>query len=371
MTYISRRWLLRATPVLGAIALTLNQNKRSVARNTSIRISPPGLSAEETLKRALDAGKLTVALMPDEWANYANLIAAFVQKYTLPVQVIDAKGNANTVLAALRDSANSGKNAPDVIDVPFASGVQAKREGLLTPYLPASWHKIPSFLKDAQGYWAGTHFGVLTFEYNSKVIPSPPQNWLDLLKPEYKDTFALAGDPRTVPLATNSVYSAALAVGGPRDSGRSGLSFFSRLKKAGTLLPTLATPATVESGKTPITFRWDYQALQHRDKTDNKIKVVIPQRGTLARFFVQGVNALAPNPYGARLWLDFLHSDEGQLLLLKGYARSTWFGDLARRGVIPPEQMDKLPPAADYATTIFPGFNQTAKALKTIVEGWA
>ena len=67
----------------------------------------------------------------------------------------------------------------------------------------------------------------------------------------------------------------------------------------------------------------------------------------------------------------FLHSDEGQLLLLKGYARSTWFGDLARRGVIPPEQMDKLPPAADYAATIFPGFNQTAKALKTIVEGWA
>lgn len=332
----------------------------------------PLLPPAETLKRALDGGKLNVALTPDEWANYAGLIGAFTQKYALPVNQIDVKGNANAVLSALSNSRTAGVDAPDVIDVPFASGVQATRERLLSPYLPASWTKIPAFMKDRQGYWASSHFSVLTFEFNSDVIPNPPHNWADLLKPEYKGTFALPGDPRKLPLAANAVYSAALAAGGARarNSGRVGLNFFAQLKQAGTLLPQFATPESLRSGKTPLTFRWDYQALRDRDQTANHIRAIIPERGKLARFFVQGINALAPNPYAARLWLDFLHSDEGQLQLLKGYARSTWFGDLVRRGVVPTEQLQKLLPAQDYARASFPSVSQAAAALKTIAEGW-
>ncbi len=378
MSHISRRTLLRAIPALGAATLLLRRTTPTQATGTrvpamDIRVLPP----TETLKRALDVGKLNVALMPDEWANYGGLIEAFTQKYALPVNRIDVKGNANAVLTALRASPKTKTDAPDVIDVPLANGIQAKLDGLLSPYLPASWAKIPAFLKDRQGYWAGSHFGVLTFEFNSEMVSNPPRNWSDLLKPEYKGRFALAGDPRKLPLAANTIYSAALAANESRGrrarriaTGGDGLNFFNQLQQAGTLLPTFATPATVDSGKTPITFRWDYQALHDRDQTANKIRAVIPERGVLARFFVQGINALSPNPYGARLWLDFLHSDEGQLQLLKGYARSTWFGDLVRRGVIPREQMEKLLPAQDYVRMTFPGVKQAAAALKTIAEGW-
>ena len=364
MKRISRRTVLRAAPLLSAAALFGRQPTDAQATGVPLR------SPAETRQRALDAGNLTVALVPNDWANYAGVIKAFTQKFGLPVQTIDVKGNANAALDALRKSGKTETHPLDVVDLPLAAGVQAKIEGLLTPYFPASWARIPAFLKDRQGFWAGSHFGVLTFEVNSEVIPTPPQDWADLLKPEFKDTFALAGDPRKLPLATNSVFSAALAASGPRANGRSGLDFFRQLKKAGTLLPTVATPETLNNGKTPITFIWDYQALQARDQSPNKIKVVVPKHGVLAKVMVQGVNARAANPYGARLWLDFLHSDEGQLLLLKGYARSTWFGNLTRRGVIPAEQLEKLPAAADYTQTIFPSVKQAAAALKTIVDGW-
>ena len=46
-------------------------------------------------------------------------------------------------------------------------------------------------------------------------------------------------------------------------------------------------------------------------------------------------------------------SDEGQNLYLKGYAHPIRFNDMAKRGVIPQDMMDKLPPAENYAKAVF------------------
>ena len=37
-----------------------------------------------------------------------------------------------------------------------------------------------------------------------------------------------------------------------------------------------------------------------------------------ARYYCQAINATAPHPWAARLWQEFLYSDQGQLLWLKG-----------------------------------------------------
>ena len=42
----------------------------------------------------------------------------------------------------------------------------------------------------------------------------------------------------------------------------------------------------------------------------------------------QAVNATAPHPWAARLWQEFLYSDQGQILWLKGYAHPARFNDL-------------------------------------------
>src|SRR5262249_42801260 len=149
-----------------------------------------------------------------------------------------------------------------------------------------------------------------------------PQDWSDLLKPEYRGQIALSGDPTASSQALSSVWAAALGTGGSLDDPVPGLQLFKQLNDAGNLLPVIAKPATIAKGETPISLRWDYNALANRDNTAGNpgIAVIIPRSGSLAGVYVQAISAYAPRPNAARLWMEFLYSDEGQLIWLKGYA---------------------------------------------------
>ena len=363
MKKISRRAALRAMQVLGATAWAAPFTLRTAFA------SAPSLHPEQTIKAAQAEGRLNVALAPNDWANYTEIIAAFTKKYGIEVKAIDLKGDSANVLPLLKQASADANDTVDVTDVNLSVGMMAQQQGLLQAYKPIGWDKIPRVLKDLRGFWAGSHFGVLAFEVNRAVVKNPPKNWADLLKPEYKGQFALAGDPHKSALAMSSVLSAGRANGGTASAG---LRFFDQLNKAGTLLPGIATPQTIAGGQTPITFRWDYHAMGDRDKflTQADIGIVVPQRGVVARVFVQGIGALAPHPNAARTWLNFLYSDEGQLLLLKGYARSTWFADLLRRNIIPSELLAKLPAPSAYARTFFPSPAQLAAARQVITKSW-
>jgi len=114
-----------------------------------------------------------------------------------------------------------------------------KTDGLLQPYKVSVWETIPSELADPDGYWYGDYYGVMAFEVNSSLVKNVPQDWPDLLKPEYTGQVALAGDPGTSSQAINGVYAAALAGGGSADNAAPGLEFFSRLNQAGNFVPVI------------------------------------------------------------------------------------------------------------------------------------
>ena len=71
----------------------------------------------------------------------------------------------------------------------------------------------------------------------------------------------------------------------------------------------------------------------------------MPKTGVVAGVYVQAISAYAPHPNAAKLWMEYLYSDEGQLGWLKGYCHPIRFNDLAKNGKIPEELLDKLPPA--------------------------
>jgi len=72
----------------------------------------------------------------------------------------------------------------------------------------------------------------------------------------------------------------------------------------------------------------------------------------------------------ARLWQDFLFSDQGQILWLKGFAHPARFNDLAKRGKIPKALLNALPPAALYAKAKFASVAQQTAAKNLIVAQW-
>jgi putative spermidine/putrescine transport system substrate-binding protein len=101
-----------------------------------------------------------------------------------------------------------------------------------------------------------------------------------------------------------------------------------------------------------------------------KWKVLVPSDGVYGGYYCQAINATAPHPFTARLWQEFLYSDQGQILWLKGYAHPARFTDLAGRKVIPKALLAKLPSAAIYNKVKFASLVQISKAAAQIKAEW-
>ncbi|MBN2811299.1 MAG: ABC transporter substrate-binding protein, partial [Spirochaetales bacterium] len=116
----------------------------------------------------------------------------------------------------------------------------------------------------------------------------------------------------------------------------------------------------------------DYNALSNRDKCagNPEISVIVPETGVVAGVYVQAISAYAPHPAAAKLWMEFLYSDEGQLIWLKGYGHPARFNDLANRNAIPQELADKLPPAEAYAKAVFPSLADQDAAKAAVASKW-
>jgi putative spermidine/putrescine transport system substrate-binding protein len=231
---------------------------------------------------------------------------------------------------------------------------------------------MPVDSKDPDGNWYGDYYGVLGFEVNTDAVTNVPQDWADLLKPEYKGQVALAGDPRVSAQAVMSVLAAALANGGSLDNVQPGLEFFKQLNDTGNFIPVIANQATIANGETPVVMGWDYNALADKDALADSptIEVVIPKTGVIAGVYIQAISAYAPHPTAAKLWMEYLYSDEGQLIWLKGGCHPVRYNDLASKNAIPADIAARMPPAELYESAVFPTVEQINNASKYIAENW-
>ncbi|MCA0457068.1 MAG: extracellular solute-binding protein [Chloroflexi bacterium] len=325
------------------------------------------------IEAARAEGELSTIALPDSWANYVQIKEDFFTKYDfLKHNDLNPDGSSAQEIEAVKTNAgNNGPQNPDVLDVGFSWGEIGIEEGLFQPYKVATWDSIPDDVKDPDGYWVGDYYGTLVFEVNADVVTNIPQDWSDLLKPEYAGQIALGGDPTGANQAIFTVWAAALANGGSLDDAEAGLDFFKELADSGNLLPLISSPATIARGETPITIRWDYNALGNRDANADSvnIEVVYPKSGSIAGLYIQAISAYAPRPNAARLWMEHLYSDEGQLAWLAGYAKPVRFDDLVANDAIPEELAAKLP-ASDIPVS-FPSVDQINTVSEQIKTGWA
>jgi putative spermidine/putrescine transport system substrate-binding protein len=320
-------------------------------------------------------GELTTIALPHDWCGYGDLIAGFKAKYGIKINELNPDAGSGDEIEAIKaNKGNKGPQAPDVVDVGLSFGPQAKDAGLIQPYKVSTWASIPDSAKDPQGYWYGDYYGVLAFQINKDMIDKEPTDWSDLLKPEFKNAVALAGDPRSANQAIQGVFAAGLsqAKGDVNKAGDAGLKYFSQLNKNGNFVPVIGKAASLAQGSTPIIVRWDYNALADRDtlKGNPNVSVVVPKSGVVAGVYVQAISAYAPHPNAAKLWMEYLYSDEGQLGWLKGYCHPIRFNDLAAHNKVPAALMSKLPAAANYKKALFPTLAQQEAYKATITKQW-
>lgn len=325
---------------------------------------------------ATKEGQLTVIALPHDWCGYAAVIEGFKKKYpgiTINELNPDA-GSADELEAIKANQGNKGPQAPDVIDVGLSFGPAAKEQKLIQPYKVSTWASIPDTAKDADGYWYGDYYGVLSFLVNDDIVKTAPKTWADLKKSDYANQFALAGDPRASNQAIQAVYAAGLASNGgdAKAAGDAGLKFFAEINKAGNFVPVIGKAASLAQGTTPIVAAWDYNALAWRDTFagNPKAQVVVPSDAVVAGVYVQAISAYAPHPNAAKLWMEYLYSDEGQLAWLAGYCHPIRFNDLAKNGKVPAALLDKLPAADLYAKAVFPTLDEQNASKEVITKQW-
>jgi len=334
--------------------------------------SPTPSQIDLLLPAAKAEGELTVIALPHDWLNYGEIISTFSKKYGIVVNELDPGAGSAEELKALRRAKIAGDSpAPDVIDVGLAFAAQAKAEKLLQAYKVSTWDTIPDAAKDPEGHWYGDYYGIMTFEVNTQIVSTVPKDWPDLLNSN--DKVGLAGSPAVSYQALMAVYSASLANGGSLSDIEPGLRYFQRLNRMDKLSDAIADGQTVASGETPIAIRWDFLALSDRyaQVGDREIVVVIPKTGIIGGLYAQGISAYAPHPNAAKLWMEFLYSDEGQLLWLKGLGHPIRFADLSGRGVIPEDALGRLLQSDLYLEVNFPTGEQIGAADKSVVDNWA
>ena len=325
------------------------------------------------LEAAKAEGTLSTIALPRSWCNYGEALDTFAERTGLTLNELNPDaGSADELTAIEANKDNPGPQAPDVVDVGLSFGPEAKEKGLIRAYKVPTWDTIPDSAKDAEAFWYGYYYGVLAFEVNTTVQPTVPDDWADLTGEAYKTQVALAGDPRTSNQAIQTVYASALANGGSLDDAAPGLDFWKSVVDAGNFVPTVANAGTIAQGETPVTVRWTYNALANRDEAaaaggDAVIDVKVPASGRFAGVYVQAISAFAPHPNAAELWMDFLYSDEGQNIWLKGYCHPIRYEDLTANDKVPQEQLDKLP---DVTGAVFPTLDQLNAARDVITAGW-
>ena len=332
---------------------------------------------QELIDACKKEGMLTIIATPPDWANYGEIFANFQETTGVKINSLDPNAGSADELAAIEaNKSNKGPQAPDIVDVGYAYGATGKESGLYQPYKVSTWDKVPDTLlgipaKDPEGYWTGGYYGVMSFLVNTAVAKNVPQNWADLLKPEYKGQVALSGPATTSNQAIQTIYAAALANGGSLDNAQPGLDFFNELNKAGNFVPVVAKVGTVAQGATPVVPFWDYLAFGYKDSFAGNppVEIVYPSP-TIASMYVQAISAYAPHPNCAKVWMEILHSDEGQLAWMKGYAHGVQQADLEARGVIPADLAAKLPASSAFASAVAPQPAQLDAALALIKDGW-
>jgi putative spermidine/putrescine transport system substrate-binding protein len=361
------------------IVLALSLSAPSVVAQAATKAPQKATSAKdvgglkELIKLAKAEGQVNTIALPDYWANYGAVKKAFEKKYGIKVISLDPEASSAEELVAVRTLKGQDR-MPDVVDVGLQFAVQGAQEGLWAPYKVATWNDIPAEAKDPNGLWFSDYGGYIAIGYDANLVKTPPTSFADLLNPIYKNQVSLNGDPTSSNSAFLSVLATSVAAGkGVKGANniQFGLDYWEKLKDSGNFVPVAATPATVAQGQTPILLDWDYLHGKYKGEGGNvNWKVVVPSDALLGGFYAQAVVKDAPHPAAARLWQEFLYSNQGQNLWLKGGARPIRLDAMVKAKKHDVKAYGELPATPKAAKPVFPSLQQQLLARATLTPAW-
>jgi putative spermidine/putrescine transport system substrate-binding protein len=326
--------------------------------------SPELYAGEKALYEAAKKEGMVVSFdTGPTWANWAAQFAAFKKRYPEVEIVYNDLGSGATVVAL-----EKARNRPQADTAYYfaASGVDAVNKGVVAPFKPVNFDKLPAVFRDPDGKWFTIHSLTIAFVVNTKLVKNVPQSWADLLKPEYKNSIVYL-DPRSTGVGQVLAFAANFGMGGDMSNVQPGLDYLGKLHKAGNVLRVLGTTpyAQFVKGEIPIWISYENDGLKAKyiDGLGDSVAVVIPKEASAAAPYGISLVEKGPNPNAGKLWLNFIMTDFGQGIFAQGFVRPSVPGIK-----LPDDVASKLPAAPQ----VKPLDVRAAAAKKADVDkGWA
>jgi len=304
--------LLLLSSLLSACSSTTS-NSGNKATNTQTPATNQNTTApvEEKEKEKAPSGKVVVYTAGPEGLA-TKIKEGFEAKYGITVEQFD--GTTGKVLGRLE--AEKGNPVADVVVLAsWPSAMAMKNEGWTQGYPEAiNSDKLQEGWVDADHHLFGYSASALGITYNTKLVTEPPTDWADLLDSKWTGSVNIP-DPSLSGSALDFIS------GYLNDKGDSGWDFFKELKGNGVAMAGAnkeALDPVVTGAKAIVMAGVDYMAYSAKAKGE-PVDIVYPASGTVINPRAAMIMKSSPNLENARLFIDYLLSDEAQQMVMKAY----------------------------------------------------
>jgi len=267
---------------------------------------------DNLVKAAKKEGKLALITTPRDWANYGAIFDTYEKAFGVKISVDNPDGSSQYEIDTMKTAPKSRQ--PDSIDIGPLVVAQLTPPGgkpLSSPYQVINWKDIPATAKDASGLWYGNYGGKLAIVYNTS-LPVVPTKAKDFTNPAFKGVVGITGDPTSSNQAFMSLLAASIGNGGEKNVSdvSKGLALWKEVKAAAPIVKVNGT--NLATGVAKVGFMWDFYALATvpaAKAAGIDLKFAYPTDYVLqAPPYINAINAKSPNCANARLWQEFVYS---------------------------------------------------------------
>ncbi|MBI2232139.1 MAG: extracellular solute-binding protein [Deltaproteobacteria bacterium] len=261
--------------------------------------------SEAVLEGARKEGKLVVytSMTVDQAQKLNN---AFSAKYPY-IQIGMFRAVGERLLTKIMTEAQAGRYEFDVVQSAETQAYFLKKKNLLGKYLPAEAKHLHKGFFDSEGYWSAVYMMPNVIGYNTRMVKrnEVPRSDEDLLSPKWKGKI---GMDHTKP----EWFAWKLR----RMGEEKGLAYMKKLGAQELRLYAGLTIITnlLAAGEFPLVLNTYVHNAEDAKRKGAPVDWVA-QEPVFTKFQPIGVGARAAHPNAAKLFVDFMLSEEGQKII--------------------------------------------------------
>ena len=264
--------------------------------------------------KALAQAGGTFTLYTSESLDKVNEMKLDFEKRNPGLTVNIYRSWTQVVISKLQAEFQAGGTLADMIwmaDIDYFEDLAKK--GLLIPYLPSEGDKVPAKFKYEEGRYHEVRLIFNTVGYNTLRVKARPVSWHDLTDPQFKDKAGVAS-----PFYSGAAFS---TLGTQVNMPGFGWEFYRKLKRNGVIIEQSngTVAQKLATGEFHVVSVVDFMVREAK-AAGSPVEHIWPKEGAILVPTPVGILKGAKNPEGARAFLRYLYSPDGQRLFVKqGY----------------------------------------------------